>query len=134
MSNKLHIQMHGDHQHWLSESDFWREDTAQWRTEIEQSLRDVERLNEALRAHAAALHAHLEMICSHAQKIRAHEHALAGFEQGDGGDELIGFAKDHEKERAEQVATRQVHERLKKFHHGLIAQLNLLIKSVSKAV
>lgn len=134
MSENLHIQMHVDHTHWFSEGEFWRGDIRVWNTEIDQALRDVERLTAALRAQSEALHAHFEAIGKHEQEIRSHERSLAGYEKGGTGEELIALAKAHDKERELQAATRQAHERIKKFHHGLLAQWNLLLKAISKAM
>jgi hypothetical protein len=64
--------------------------------------------------------------------LREHEHALAEFERGGPGDELLVMAKSH-KENAEQHAQqREGHERLKKRHHTVVAHWSLLLKALTQ--
>lgn len=87
------------------------------------------RLTAAPGTHSAALHNQNSAFGKHEQVLHLHEHSLAGFEKGGTGEDLIMLAKAHAQE-----AERQAHERIKKFHHGLLAEWNLLLNVVSKAI
>jgi hypothetical protein len=130
MADTLHTQMHVDHTHWLDEASFWKQDIAMWKGEVEGALADIERLADALASHAEALQTHLDAIGHQELDLRKHEHALAEYEQGAAGGELISQAKAHAYESNSQMAAREVHERIKRFHHVLIARWNLLCKAV----
>lgn len=133
MNEATHLQMHGDHKHWLSESALWQDEITVWHDEVQRALGEVNHLAKALRDHAAALNDHGKGIAGHDDTVRSHEGALAGWEKGAPGGELVSLATAHDKEAEQRAALRQVHQRVRKFHHTLLAQWNLLLAAVTKA-
>lgn len=134
MSDNIHADMHIDHRHWLSEHAMWREDIELWRKEIRQACKDLKGVSAVLDEHDKALQAHTEAIAGHEQSLTDHESALADYERGGQGDKLVVMAKDHKKSASRYEQQRDAHERIKKHHHTIIAQLSMLLKALAKPV
>jgi chromosome segregation ATPase len=126
--------MHRDHCQLRNEDDLWRLEIAAWQRELETARKDLSKLEAALREHDKALQTHAAAIRAYEADVGEHEHALAAFEQGGSGGELIDMAKAHEAEVAQQNQRRQAHERIKRHHHALMAQWNLLLKAMGSGV
>jgi hypothetical protein len=127
-----HVEMHGEHQQWLSDNSMWRDDLTLWQKEIDQALDGLSKLEEALREHGKGLQSHLEMIGAEEQELKAHEHALAEFERGGPGDQLLEMVKSHQEHAGKHGQQRQVHEELKKRHHTVMAYWSLLHKALTQ--
>ena len=132
MSGTIHAQLHQDHTRWEQEAALWRDDVAVWQRELERAHSDMHRLTETFRAQTAALNAHLTMLEHQVAGFRTHEHALVGYEKGGAGEELPAMAGEHDHEATQQAAVRQVHERIKRQHHEMLAHWNLLLKAIVK--
>jgi hypothetical protein len=128
----IHGEMHGEHRQWLSDDALWRDELAIWQKEIDQALGGLTKLEEALREHGKGLQDHLETIAAEERKLRDHEHALADFERGGSGNELLLMARTHTETADKHVQQRQAHERLKKQHHTVRAYWSLLLKVLTQ--
>jgi hypothetical protein len=93
----------------------------------------LKNVKAALEEHDKALKAHAAAIRLHHQSLGKHEQALAEFEQGGTAEEPLTMAPEHQKEDARHGQQRNAHERIKKHHHTMIAQLNLVQKALSQA-
>jgi hypothetical protein len=110
----------------------WRDDLVIWEREIEQALADSKQLEDALRAHRKALQDHLEATGAQEQTLYKHERALAEYERGGPGEDLLPMAKVH-KENAEKHAKHAAaHERLKRHHHTVMAHWSLLLEALAR--
>jgi hypothetical protein len=125
--------MHQDHKKWLSDNNMWRCDISAWQEEFKKAAAGLKQIESALREHEKALQTHAAAIRLREQELDAHEHALAEYERGEPGAELISLAKAHEKEAARHARQHDAHERIKKHHHEVITQLKLLYKALCKA-
>lgn len=132
MSVPIHMEMHCDHQHRLNEIGLWQEQLNHWRGELQESLRNMERLQTALTCHEQALQKHAQELDHDCTSLHEHEHALAEFERGETGMDLVSLAQKHRDERSRQDERRAVHERIKKHHHSLMAQWHLLFGALTK--
>lgn len=127
-----HIEMHCEHKHWREEIALSQEQINHWRQEFREALANAERLKDALKCHDEALQTHAAELDRECTRLQEHEHALAEYERGGTGQELIGMAKEHKAEAARQQERRSVHERIKKHHHALLAQWHLLFSALTK--
>lgn len=132
MSANAHIEMHRDHVHWLDAIALWREEIGLWNEEYDRALADLASLETALRKHAKAIADHLEELNAQEGRVRAHEHALAEFESGGRGEDLITLAKTHKEEEASHARKRAAHERIKKHYHTIMAHWALLHKEITR--
>jgi hypothetical protein len=117
-----------------SEDDLWRLEIAAWQQELETAVKELGTLKAALKDHENALQTHAAAIRAYEGDAGEHEHALAAFEQGGSGGELIDMAKTHGEEVSQHTLRRQAHERIKRHHHSMMAQWNLLVKAMGKAL
>lgn len=127
-----HAQMHRDHCQLRSEDDLWRLEIAAWQRELQAAVEDLSKLEAALKDHEKALQVHAGAIRICECEAGEHEHALAAFEKGGGGEELIDMAKAHQAEISQHELRRGVHERIKRHHHSMMAQWNMLVKAIGK--
>jgi hypothetical protein len=125
--------MHQDHKRWLSDNDMWRCDISAWQEEFKKAAADLKQIGAAIKEHEKALQVHAAAIRLREQQLAGHEHALAEYERGETGTDLIPLAKAHEKEAAKHAQQHDAHERIKKNHHNVIAQVSLLKKALAKA-
>jgi hypothetical protein len=124
--------MHRDHCQLRSEDDLWWLEIAAWQQELQSALKDLSKLEAALKDHEKSLEIHAAAIRSYEQDVGEHEHALAAFEQGGSGGELVDLAKAHGDEISQHQRRRQAHERIKRHHHSMMAQWNLLLRAIGK--
>lgn len=128
---KAHIEMHGDHQRWLSDQAMWRDDLAMWQQEIAKAMDGIRKLEDALRTHRATLQEHEQTIAAETPCLQNHEHALAEFERGGSGEGLLQLAVSHQQSAEKHGKQRSEHERIKKDHHIVMAYWLLLLKSLT---
>lgn len=123
-----HTVLHREHKRWMSENAMWREDIAAWQRELKQASAHLSQVEKALRAQEKALQVHAGVIRCYEQDMASHEHALAEFERGKSGDELLAMTVSHEKEAKKHYEQRQAHERIKTYQHKFVGQCNALLK------
>ena len=128
MTSTIHETMHKEHRDWESEISMWRDDIAVWQKELAETEKDLAALKAAFEARA-------ETYCQHAAAIRmleqdsdSHEHALAVFEMGRDGRDLLKFAKQHDTEHGVECEHRRLHEKIKQDHHALLAKWKTFVK------
>ena len=132
MSVKNHAEMHQNHLAWNSEKLCWREDLRNWQHELAQAFTNLKELDADLKQHEQALRQHGSAVRLNEEIVDAHEHSLAEFEKGGSGTDLPLLAKQHQEEQVKHDQLRAVHENLKRRHHFMIAQINLLLKAFPK--
>ena len=132
MNEATHVQMHGDHKLWLSESAFWHDELKVWHDEVQRALGEVNQLAKALRDHAAALNEHGRDINRNDDTVQMHEAAIASWEHGAPGGELVAMTAAHDAEADQRTTLREVQQRIRKYHYSLLAQWNLLLTAITK--
>lgn len=131
MTNLPHTNMHNDHRLWESEISLWRDDLRSWQQELAKAQGQVKNLEKALEEHAHILRTHASTLRLEEQISDAHEHALADFEKGGEGEELLEMSRQHREEAGRHAEHRAAHEHLKRLHHSILAHWNLLLKALS---
>jgi len=126
------LEMHDDHNHWLSDHSMWRDDLALWQGELDQAFEGLKQLEKALGSHREALQEHLKTIDIQEKGLRKHEHALADYQRGGLGADLKPMAEAHKQRAEKQKKHSAAHERLKKHHHTLMAHWSLLLRSLTE--
>jgi hypothetical protein len=132
MSSGLsHAEMHSDHQQWTSKETLWEDEARIWLKEIDTALADAKRLETILSNHRKAMEAHFENVRGLRQTRGGHERALADYEKGGRGEDLIAMAPKHEQEAEKHYQLYQAHERVKRHHYTALAYWQLLLKALS---
>jgi hypothetical protein len=124
------MTMHNEHRFWESEISLWRDDLRAWQEELAKAQGELKQLEKALEDHAHALRTHASALRLDEQTFDGHEHALAAYERGGEGAELLQMTRQHVEEGGRHAEHRAAHERLKRLHHGVMAHWNLLLKSL----
>lgn len=133
-SDTTSATMHTEHKEWLSEHDMWRCDLSSWQDELKQAAANLKQIEAALKSHEEALQAHAASIRLREQEIASHEHALATIERGERASDADFLAESHAVEADRQKRQAAAHERIKRHHHALIAELKCLQKAVAKSL
>lgn len=119
--------MQTDHQHWKQEHDAWRNDVALWQQEYDAMRSALEQLQQAVERHGEALRRHTDAINNHEAALALHDRVIAeretGHERPGLGD--AGTA-DHQRQAVTHFEQRQLHEKMKREHYTLVAQLEVL--------
>jgi len=124
--------IHSEHRYWESEISLWRDDLSAWQHELAKAHAEIKTLEEGLADHAHVLRIHASSLRLEEQTIDGHEHAIADFEKGDEGEELLEMARDHGKESVRHQEHRTAHEQLKRRHHNIVAHWQALLKALSE--
>ena len=125
-----HTRMHAEHLQWFSENSLWRDDLASWQKESDDAIRQITALRDSLEKHQEKLRQHAASIRLHEQCQAEHECALARFEKGGSGQEVIAMARVHQDQSAKQAEVRNFHETLKRRHHEMIARIHTMVRSI----
>jgi hypothetical protein len=126
-----HVRLHADHLLWFSENSLWRDDISSWQREVDEAVRQLGTLRDAFDKHHEKLRKHAASIRLHEQRQAEHECALAKYERGGSGQELVQMARAHQDESTKQAELRDLHENLKRRHHEMIAQLHAFLRSIA---
>jgi hypothetical protein len=118
--------LRADHRLWQHEDTEWVADIERWRAEHKAALEQLATMQAAVHRHGEALDAHAEILAKHEQHLRDHERALSEFERAGGGAAERAMTQQHQQEAQRHKEHRAAHERIKKFHYTVLAQLQLL--------
>ena len=108
MTSTLNQDLHTDHRAWPADRSLWQDNGGEGRAELGRALDDLREAAELLRAHA--------------QEID--NHAV----------ELDAEAGPHDRRAARHPQRRAALERLKKYHHTVLARVSLLLKAINGPV
>jgi hypothetical protein len=131
MTTLTHAEMHQQSRFWQNEEALWHDDIRAWEEELTQTLAEAERLQTALLNHQKGLRNHAAAIRLHGQDEATHAHALAEYERGNLGADLLGLAREHQEKINLHIRQRHAHERVKRRHHTVMAHWRLLLKALS---
>lgn len=130
MTAAIHNAMHQDHRLWEGEIQFWRDNIAEWQKELSHARGRIQELEAAIRAQEEALRQYAASIRLDEQQTDEHEHALAEFERGGLGENLLELSTKHLAEAKRHAEQREKHEALKRRHHRFIARCDALVDSL----
>lgn len=123
-----HFHMYQDHKLWKSESNMWLHDIANWDKESEHAVSELKQIIEDLHNHMSAYENHRKAIMEEIELLGKHEKDLVELEEGSETD--IKLANYHYRIGEKHKNFQQAHERIKKYHHKMMA----LISSLKKAI
>jgi cysteinyl-tRNA synthetase len=130
VTSSIHTDLHHDHIIWKAEVSQWRDDIDLWENELDKAEAQLKDLEKALKAHREALSAHASAIREREKATDLHERAIAAYEAGETGEELPAMAIGHQQELEKQAQQRSSHDRIRRYHHALIATWSLLLKAL----
>jgi len=126
------LEMHADHQYWLSDHAMWRDNIELWQNEVRQALEELKQVERALRDHAQAIQEHTALIARQEQAVRAHEASMAHYAEEGIGEELAPMRQPHHEQAARYERLREAHEYLKRHHHMMLAKMSLMLKALGE--
>lgn len=126
--------MQADHLRWGESYAKWHQDISCWQTEHESAAARLAQLQQAMRDHGDALTTHLVAVNHAQQGCAKHERQIAEFKAGT-STVPQDVASIHHREQAENFAKQQeAHERIRKHHEAVMAQLQALEASAAAAM
>ncbi|MBI2481227.1 MAG: hypothetical protein HYV60_22085 [Planctomycetia bacterium] len=125
--------MYADHRYWKQEHSAWRGDIALWQEEYDALRAALKELEQAVQRHGEALQEHATAITEHEAALDLHERVIAEYEAGcerPGRDDTD--IDRHQQQAFAHFDQRQTHERMKREHHRLVAQLEMIDSILSE--
>mgnify|MGYP001034689609 CR=1 FL=1 len=124
-----------DYRQWDYVHSTWRVDIERWRREHESALAQLAKLQEIIRLHGDALNSHAEAVERHHQSLQDNARAMSEYQSQGGGEGVQQRMASHHNELAEQhEAQRDAHERIKKYHHTVMAHLATMKTAIDAAM
>jgi hypothetical protein len=133
MIDTLTRDLHTEHRDWETDVSLWKDELETWLKELSRASGDLRRAERALETHAQALDRHTLDLLAEEREVRRHERAMAQA-AGGGRGELALPPGDHTAEAERHRKMGDAHERLKKYHHAILARLAVLIKALAEPV
>ena len=134
-SLKSLAQSHADHRYWQSELNMWVEDVANWKAEQSDALTELKQIEEEISEHGEALDEHNEKTILLGTGLHAHEKEIAEcLKTGVVGEMHEEYCSYHDRQASEQARQRDAHERIKKHHHQVMAQIAMLKAALETAM
>lgn len=128
MKTHDHFQIHHEHRLWDSDLQMWSTDLKMWDEEIEALNSALDFIQEAVKKHEEALMDHLKSMMNHLDRLNQHEKDISILVEGTTLDDQLQDA--HAYEAKQHEIHRHAHERLKRYHHTVMA----LTKGLKKAL
>lgn len=113
MSDIVQRRVKDDHKTWRDDHAAWIGDISRWQTEHQEAMFALERFEAMLRAHSDAVR-------THAHAVEWHETRLS---------EQNGIDAHHEL-ASRHAVQRELHNRIKVRHSGMMDQLRLLLRII----
>lgn len=128
MNKHNHLKTHQDHGRWESDLEMWSLDLKMWEEEAVALNDALSFITEAVKKHEESLMDHLKTLMDHRDKLNQHEKDITYLIEGTPLDDKL--MESHNLEDKQHEIYRNAHERLKRYHHTLIA----LTKGLKKAL
>ena len=130
--NSTHQNMHREHILWESDLAMWTHDLKMWESELANLEEIMEFFEEAVKQHKLALIDHMRVLASHKSRLERHEIDLGLVREGSPLD--VELSEEHTTEQARHTQQFNAHERLKRYHHSLIALSNSLRQALDSPI
>jgi hypothetical protein len=124
--------MHSDHRRWQAALSQWKDDLAEWDRELVQAGEALREVGAALDSHAAGLDAHARLLRREDQEVDDHEHLMACLARHQADHDPISQHGGHDAEACRFARLHDAHERLKKYHHTLMARISVLARAAAE--
>ena len=126
--------MHADHRVWAMSLSQWQDDLALWHQELIRAGEELRKAGAILDAHASGLDAHARLLRRETEEVEDHEHLMACVARHQADHDRVAQAGGHDAEATRYTRLRDAHERLKRYHHQLMAKVSVLAKAVAEPV
>ena len=132
MTTATNEAMHADHRTWALAMSQWDDDLALWHNELIQAGESLRQAGAALDAHGGGLDSHRRLLHREAEEVEDHEHLMACVARHQADHDRVAQAGGHDAEAARYRRLLDAHERLKRYHHQLMAKVSVLAKAVAE--
>lgn len=126
--------MRADHQTWLAAHARWRQDIDRWQAEHEAAVTRLAEMQEIVRGHGECLEEHARAVCQAEEATTAHEREIAAFIAGKSDRPQDLAANRHQEQEGVFGRQQDAHERIKKHHEAVMAQLQILETAAGAAM
>lgn len=126
--------MQADHCEWLAAHAQWRQDIERWQKEHESAVARLAEMQKVVREHGECLEEHSRSFLRLADAIASHEREIAGQNAGRSGKPQDVVANRHQEKEGVFSQQQDAHERIKKHHEAVMAQLRALEASTAAAM
>jgi len=133
MIDTLTRDLHSEHRDWESDASLWKDELETWLKELSRASGDLRRAERALEAHAQVPDRHTLDLLPEERDVRRHERAMAQV-AGGGRAQPVLPPGDHTAAAERHRKMRDAHERLKKYHHTVLARVAVLLKAIAEPV
>lgn len=126
--------MRADHQTWLAAHAQWRRDVERWQAEHLAAVTRLAELQNMVRGHGECLEEHARAFRQAEEATTAHEREIAEFMSGTGDKPQDVAANRHQEQEGVFSRQQDAHERIKKHHQTVMAQLQALETAAGAAM
>ncbi len=134
MGKSIHQKLHQQHNQWQSDYDAWLADKQEWTKELQHAMSELTQVEGALRDAGDALESHASTIWENQQRLTAHELVIS--QESKAGEDTTDsdWESIHDRHAREHEQISDAHERIKHYHHSVVAEVAKLIKKVREAL
>ena len=123
--------MRADHRHWNVRQLKWQADVNEWQKDHEQAQLQLAELQRLIELHGEALESHGKAIEQRQQDQLEHDRAISGYGTGENDERHEEILAEKHLVQAKQLEVQsESHERIKKHHHTVVAQLRMLRSAI----
>jgi len=126
--------MLADHQTWLAAHARWRRDIDRWQAEHQEAVTRLTELQNMVRGHGECLEDHARAFRQAEEATSAHEREIAEFIAGTSDQPQDVAANRHQEQEGVFSRQQDAHERIKKHHEAVMAQLTALESAAGAAM
>jgi hypothetical protein len=126
--------MQAEHRDWLAAHARWRSDIEHWQAEHKTAVERLTTMQGVIAEHGNALEAHAQTMRTFEAAIAAHNRDMAAYEAGKGAPAQDVLANRHQDNAGRFNRQLDAHERIKKHHQDVMAQLRSLELSAEAAM
>jgi hypothetical protein len=118
--------MRSDHRNWLAAHAQWRLDIERWQAEHTSAVTRLAEMQKVVADHGESLAEHARAFRKIEEAIADHEREIANQQRGAGGQPYDVMANRHQEEEGVFSRQKDAHERIRKHHEAVMAQLEAL--------
>jgi hypothetical protein len=118
-------KMQAEHRAWLASHAEWQRDIERWQAEHNSAVDRLTEMQRLIREHGEALEEHARALRQIEAAISVHEREIAKHQAGNGTPAQDVMANRHRENEGVFSRQQDAHERIKKHHEEVMAQLRL---------
>lgn len=135
MSHTVTVEtMQEDHRQWREAHCQWRRDIDRWQAEHEKAIARLAEMQKVVREHGEALADHSQSLRKAEEAVAKHESEIASYLAGASRSPQDVMANNHQAQEGSFAQHKRAHERIRKHHQVVLAQLENLEKAAAAAM